>query len=52
LLLSSLFFVPLLLGETLSPSGLFGNSGRATCFSLGKSSCFFLAFTLALEMRS
>jgi hypothetical protein len=56
LLVSSfLFFVSLLLGETLSPSGFFGNGGCTTCFSFGKSECFLLlAFTLALtlEMRS
>jgi hypothetical protein len=60
-LLSFLLFVLsllllLLLGEeALSPSGLFGESGRTTCFCFCESlSCFFvlLAFALALEMRS
>jgi hypothetical protein len=58
LLLSFLIFVSLLLGEALSPSGLFGCSGRTTCFSFGfgfcfcfgksssASACFLLAFEL------
>jgi hypothetical protein len=44
--------VSLLLGETLSPSGLFGSRGRTACFCFGKLSCFLFAFAFALVMRS